>query len=201
VRTEDRSESDSSSRECFSRRAAFESANGLPIRICNPRVCAGNYRVDSSVAPYFAAAASFSIQAQTPFLSVSVSLASGCIVVYCQGGILAVKISPQMDSNLFFCCHCEYVFHSEKSNFSLPSRTCCAIHQETSGTWLYQGQSVRSEWQSPQARIKTCRGSIFNDTGIPFVLDLVATRRAVPACPTIRAAAANAAINFSVLIT
>jgi len=160
----------------------------------------GSYRFDSSVVANFAAAASSSIQAQTAFLSFSVSLASGCIVVYCQGGILPVEISPQMDFNLSCLCHGEYVPHSEKSNLSLPSRTCCTIHHETGGTWLYQGQSVRLEWQSAQACLNTCRGSIFNDNGIPLVLGSVVTRRAVPDCPTIRATAANAAISFSVLI-
>jgi len=63
-------------------------------------------------------------------------------VVYSHGGILPVDMSPHMESNLSRFCHAEYLSQSEKSNFSLPSRTCCAIHQEAGATWLYQGQSV-----------------------------------------------------------
>src|SRR5438270_9755754 len=55
---------------------------------------------------YLEAVAS-SAQAQTAFFSFSVSLASGCIAVYCHGGILPVNISPHMDSNLSCLCHCE----------------------------------------------------------------------------------------------
>jgi hypothetical protein len=82
------------------------------------------------------------VGAHTAFLSFSVSLASGCIAVYSRGGILPLDISPHTDSNIPRFCHIEYVSHSEKFNFSLPSRTSRATHQETGATWLYQGQSV-----------------------------------------------------------
>jgi hypothetical protein len=65
-------------------------------------------RIETSLAPYReAVASSSSAQAQTAFLSFSVSLASGCMVAYCQGGILPVDTSPQMDSNLSCLRHCE----------------------------------------------------------------------------------------------
>jgi len=92
--------------------------------------------------PHLAAIVCSFTQAHTAFLSFSVSLASGCIAEYSRGGILPVEISPHMDSNLSRFCHVEYVSHSEKSNFSLPSLTCRAIHQETGATWLYQGRLV-----------------------------------------------------------
>ena len=83
----------------------------------------------------------------------------------------------------------------------LPSRTCRAIHQDTGGTWLYQGQSVRSEWQFPQARTKTCAGSELNESGVPTFPGLRADRRSISTCPTITAmAAANAKIGLSALI-
>ena len=56
------------------------------------------------------------------------------------------------------------------------------------------------EWQSPQARTKTCRGFTFNDIGIPLALGSLATRCVVPNCPIIRAAVANAAINVNILM-
>jgi hypothetical protein len=87
--------------------------------------------------------------------------------VYGRGGILPVEMSPQMDSDLSSLCCSEYLCHSEKSSMFLPSRTCRAIHQDTGGTWLYQGQSVRSEWQFPQARTKTRAGSELNESGAP----------------------------------
>jgi hypothetical protein len=91
---------------------------------------------------HFAAIVCSFTQTHTAFLSPLVSFASGCIRAYVRGGILPVDISPHMDSNMSRFCRAEYVSHSEKSSFSLPLRTCCAIHQETGGTWLYQGQSV-----------------------------------------------------------
>ena len=81
-------------------------------------------------------------QAHTAFFSVSVRFASGCMDLYCRGGILPVDISPQMDSNLSRRCGTEYVSHSDKFRLSRPSRTSRAIHQDTGATWLYQGQSV-----------------------------------------------------------
>ena len=74
--------------------------------------------------------------------SLRVSFASGCIAVYMRGGILPVDMSPHMESNLSRFCRVEYVSHSDKSSFSVPSRTCRSTHQETGATWLYQGQSV-----------------------------------------------------------
>ena len=92
--------------------------------------------------PHLAATVCSFTQAHTAFLFSSLSFASGCIAVYMRGGILPVDMSPHMDSSLSRFCIVEYVSHSEKSSFSLPSRTCHAIHQETGATWLYQGQSV-----------------------------------------------------------
>ena len=95
-------------------------------------------------APHFAAIVCSFTQAHTAFLSSSVSFASGCITAYVRGGILPVDTSPHMDSNLSRFCRIEYVSHSEKSSFSLPARTCCAIHQETGRTWLYKAS--QSDW-------------------------------------------------------
>src|SRR6202008_1430298 len=105
-----------------------------------------------------------------------------------------------MDCDLSSLCWSEYVCHSEKSSMVLPSRTCRAIHQDTGGTWLYQGQSVRSEWQFPQARTKTCADSESNERGAPTFLGLLADSRSVSTCPTTTAMAAKAKIGFSVLI-
>jgi hypothetical protein len=115
------------------------------------------------------------------------------------GGILPVDMSPHTDSSLSRFCIVEYVSHSEKSSFSVPSRTCRAIHQETGGTWLYQGQSVWLEWQFPQARTKTCGGSEFGESRSPRFLGSMAARCWVLTCTTIAATAINAAIDFSVL--
>jgi len=46
-------------------------------------------------------------QPHTAFLFSSVSFASGCIAVYAHGGILAVDMSPQMESNLSIFCRAE----------------------------------------------------------------------------------------------
>jgi hypothetical protein len=138
-------------------------------------------------------------QAHTAFLSFSLSLASGCITEYIRGGILAVEISPQMDSNLSRFCRVEYVSHAEKSNFSLPSLTWRAIHQETGPTWLYQGQSVWLEWQLPQARIKICAGSEYGESCSSVFFGSVTELCSVPASPAIRATDNNAKINFVTL--
>ena len=120
--------------------------------------------------------------------------------MYTRGGILPVDMRPHMDSNLSRFCHIEYVSHSEKSSFSLPSRTCCAIHQETGATWLYQGHSVRLEWQLPHARIKVRAGSELDKSRSPRFLGSTAGRCSVRNPATITATAANATIVFSVLI-
>jgi deazaflavin-dependent oxidoreductase (nitroreductase family) len=123
----------------------FRNALAAGVASLRPAVCSFQLltrRAFHNRAPHLAATVCSFTQAHTAFLFSSVTFASGCIVVYSHGGILPVDMSPHMESNLSRFCHPEYFSQSEKSSFSLPSRTCCAIHQETGATWLYQGQSV-----------------------------------------------------------
>jgi len=100
---------------------------------------------------HFSRSISIATQTQTLFFPFAVSLASGCSMVYDQGGILPVEINPQIESSLARRWRAELLVHLEKFNSSLPLRTWLWIHHESGATWLYHGHSVWFEWQFPQA--------------------------------------------------
>jgi len=88
----------------YSRHQEASEVIGLRDRPSHPYVCrsklASNTTDPECEEAHFSCSISIATQTQTLFFSVVVSLASGCSMVYDQGGILPVEINPQIESSL-----------------------------------------------------------------------------------------------------